>query len=124
MNNLSKSSVKGEIEEVQSLQFWSIFGANVPPKIEKYCKKPNFPKNCILRTIRLRNSHFPDKSQNSYKNYQKNSFFGLFKVQKRSIIKDQKVRHPVTIALLESPNPVLTASGRIVFIAGLKLDLF
>ena len=40
-----------------------------------FCKKNNFPRNYIFRTIRWHKPQVPDKLQNSYKNYQKTHFW-------------------------------------------------
>ena len=51
-------------------------GPIYPRKNENIAKNQSFPRNYILRAIQQRKSQVPDKSQNSFKNYQKNRFFG------------------------------------------------
>ena len=53
--------------------FWAQF---TPGKQIILPKNQIFPRNYILSTIRWHKSQVPDKSENSYKNYQKYPFFG------------------------------------------------
>ena len=55
------------------IHFWAQF---TPQKTENTAKNQNFPRNCILRTVKWHKFQVPDKLQNSYKNYQKTPFFG------------------------------------------------
>ena len=58
----------------QSLQFWFIFGPNLPPENQKYCKKQKF--------------------------LQKNSFFGLW----NDLIRRSQINHRILVKFIKNPK--------------------
>ena len=56
--------------------FWPFLGPIYPRKTNYFDKNQIFPRNYNLSTIRWHKSQVPDKSENSYKNYQRYPFLG------------------------------------------------
>ena len=57
--------------------FGPYLGPIYSPKTQYFLKNKNFSRNYILRTIAWPKPQVPDKSENSYKIFQKTPFFGL-----------------------------------------------
>ena len=78
--------------------FGPILGPIYSRKTKNIAKKQHLTKNYIFKTIKLHKSQVPDKSQNSYKNFQKSLFWGpkmyllRYKMGPKSKIKRSETR--------------------------------